>query len=259
MDDYLANRFTHHPPKDGQHLVYGNMRQRARELAEFIERWMPGGRDKALAITKLEEAVMWANAALARGGMRPENIEACAARCHEVNRVYCETIGDTSQASWASAEQWQRDSAIKGVLFYLNNTESTPESMHESWMATKAADGWTYGEAKDPDRKTHPCMVDYSQLPEEHRIKDVLFINTIRDFFGLGPIKSDVVVPDEVRQEMATRMGLQLRGIGEQIVKLKKREAAALAISGGREAHRAKQEERPKHDAPRPPTRRIDG
>lgn len=33
-------------------------------------------------------------------------------------------------------------------------------------MANKIADGWKYGEAKDPEAKTHPCLVPFDKLPE---------------------------------------------------------------------------------------------
>lgn len=66
----LDKRFTYHPVKtDGpwpQDARYVEMRQRARDLAEFVNRATPDSREKLLAITHLEEAVMWANAAIAR-------------------------------------------------------------------------------------------------------------------------------------------------------------------------------------------------
>ena len=45
------------------------------------------------------------------------NIEQVAKVCHETNKAYCETVGDASQKSWNEAEEWQRQSAIKGVQF----------------------------------------------------------------------------------------------------------------------------------------------
>jgi hypothetical protein len=45
------------------------------------------------------------------------NIEQIARVAHEVNRSYCEALGDTSQPEWESAPQWQRESAMAGVKF----------------------------------------------------------------------------------------------------------------------------------------------
>jgi len=93
---------------------------------------------------------------------------------HQVNKVYCESTGDMSQPDWYSAPKWQRDSAIAGVEFHLAEPR-TPEESHESWLAHKEADGWVYGDVKDPEKKEHPCMRPYSELPEEQRAKDHLF------------------------------------------------------------------------------------
>lgn len=65
MDD-LRNRFTYHPPKDSQPIRYEMIRGGARALAAIIADNTPDSREKSLAITKLEEAVMWGNAAIAR-------------------------------------------------------------------------------------------------------------------------------------------------------------------------------------------------
>lgn len=62
----LEIRFTYHSPKEGQPEKYTKIRQFAFELAKLLEEECPDSREKSLALTKLEEAVMWANAAIAR-------------------------------------------------------------------------------------------------------------------------------------------------------------------------------------------------
>lgn len=106
--------------------------------------------------------------------------------CHETNRAYCETIGDYSQPSWEEAPQWQRDSAVNGVKLHLEG-DVTPEQSHENWMKEKEADGWKYGEVKDPEKKLHPCMVPYSELPITQRRKDLLF-KAVVDCFKEGKL-----------------------------------------------------------------------
>jgi len=95
--------------------------------------------------------------------------------CHEANRAYCEALGDTSQQPWAQAPEWQQESAIKGVEFHLNGEVHGPEASHEAWMAHKIADGWVYGEVKDAEAKTHPCLVPFAELPKEQQAKDFIF------------------------------------------------------------------------------------
>lgn len=102
--------------------------------------------------------------------------------CHGTNKAFCETIGDNSQKPWNDAEDWQRNSAIKGVEFSLLNPDAPPSSQHDAWLADKEADGWVYGPVKDPGKKEHPCMVPYDKLPIEQRIKDYLFKAVVRAF-----------------------------------------------------------------------------
>lgn len=102
-------------------------------------------------------------------------IEQIAKVAHEVNRAYCDALGDTSQKPWEEAPEWQQMSAINGVIFHNNNPNASPSASHESWLAEKAADGWKYGPVKDPSKKEHPCFVQYDELPVEQKAKDYLF------------------------------------------------------------------------------------
>lgn len=110
------------------------------------------------------------------------NITQVAKVCHETNRAYCQSIGDASQKPWNEAEQWQRDSAIKGVEFKIANPGAAPSAQHDAWTADKIAAGWRFGAVKDAEAKTHPCLVPYEQLPAEQRIKDYLFIGVVSAF-----------------------------------------------------------------------------
>jgi hypothetical protein len=103
---------------------------------------------------------------------------------HEVNRAYCEAIGDDSQPAWEDAPDWQVQSAIRGAQMHLSNPHATPADSHNSWLKEKELDGWAYGEVKDPDKKLHPCFRPYEELPLEQRVKDFLFrgvVHAMRD------------------------------------------------------------------------------
>lgn len=105
---------------------------------------------------------------------------AIAEVCHEANRALCATQGDFTQQPWNDAADWQRDSALKGVRFTLDNPGATPEAQHEAWVRDKTADGWTFGPVKDAEAKTHPCIVPYQELPAAQRAKDALFLAIVR-------------------------------------------------------------------------------
>lgn len=104
--------------------------------------------------------------------MHPETL---AELCHEANRAYCQSIGDNSQPDWHSAPDWQKESALAGVRFHINNPNADAGASHQNWYDEKLADGWSYGPEKDPENKRHPCMVPFSELPIEQQIKDHIF------------------------------------------------------------------------------------
>jgi RyR domain. len=95
--------------------------------------------------------------------------------CHEVNKAYCEALGDTSQLKWEDAPQWQRDSAMLGVALHIDQPDAGPQASHESWMAQKLAEGWVYGPTKNPELKQHHCIVPFAELPVAQQAKDFIF------------------------------------------------------------------------------------
>jgi len=101
-------------------------------------------------------------------------IEKIARIAHEINKAYCEALGDFSQVSWEDAPEWQRESARMGVDLHMSG-DFGPEASHISWMKQKVEDGWVYGEVKDEHLKTHPCIVSFDQLPVEQQAKDYIF------------------------------------------------------------------------------------
>ncbi len=103
-----------------------------------------------------------------------EMVHDIAMVCHEVNRAYCQAMGDMSQPSFEDAPEWQVNSALAGVVLHLCG-DFGPEASHKSWLEQKLAEGWTYGPVKDPVAKTHPCIVSFEMLPKEQRAKDYLF------------------------------------------------------------------------------------
>lgn len=101
----------------------------------------------------------------------------CAMAAHEANRTYCRALGDLTQVPWDDAPEWQQTSALCGVdgVFAGNG----PGASHESWLAEKVATGWTFGPVKDAEKKEHPCMVPFTELPFDQQQKDHIFVQTV--------------------------------------------------------------------------------
>lgn len=151
----------------------------------YHEEHIADGDPLGIAITHLisaclgnEQAVKAIDAQMILSELIPVNIESnedIARICHEANRSWCELNGDMSQPRWEEAPQWQKDSAIAGVAFHRANPDAGDSASHDEWVRHKLADGWVYGPEKDPEAKTHPCLVPFEELPHAQQFKDRLF------------------------------------------------------------------------------------
>ena len=131
------------------------------------------------------------------------NREQIAQVAHQVNRAYCLALGDSSVPAWADAPQAQKDSILAGVDMHLANPDTTPEAAHQAWFDPKLADGWVHGEVKDAEKKVHPCMLPYEELPAEQKAKDYLFRGVVHALAALpapapAPEEKATVVPERL-------------------------------------------------------------
>lgn len=117
-------------------------------------------------------------------------LERVARVCHQANKAYCESIGDTSQVEWDQLDEEIRQSAIFGVRFAFDNPMAQPSAQHEQWVAFKASQGWKYGPVKDAELKQHPAMVPYIELPAFQRVKDRLFKAICNAMLPLNPARA---------------------------------------------------------------------
>ena len=102
--------------------------------------------------------------------------EEIAKVCHQANKAYCEALGDKTHLEWDQVPEELKTSVIEGVKSKAKHHQIAAAQMHNLWMRKKAEDGWTYGAEKSLEKKTHPSLLPYRQLPVEQRIKDELFL-----------------------------------------------------------------------------------
>ena len=116
-------------------------------------------------------------------------LEKIAQVCHEVNRAYCQALGDYTHLPWAEAPEWQRDSARMGAKVHTEGNFGA-EASHAAWLKAKTDEGWVYGPIKNPLLKQHPCMVPFCDLPPEQQAKDFIFraiVHALRETAPVGP------------------------------------------------------------------------
>lgn len=127
-----------------------------------------------------------------------------ASIAHGINLAYSASLGDHSHLPWEETSEELKKSIEYGVKLHLENPDTTPEQSHESWLAQKEKDGWVYGEIKDLENKTHPCILPYEQLPAEQKTKDYLFKAVVT-------LLKDMPDPDDVSELNAELVKLQLQ------------------------------------------------
>ena len=155
---------------------------------------------------------------------------AIAMMCHAINAAYCQSLGDDSQSTWDDAPDWQRQSAIAGVEMHLANPDATPEQSHESWYAQKEAEGWTYGEVKDAEKKEHPCFLPYDELPIEQKAKDYLFRATVHLVKHLPDPEDYLALSDEVKNLRAKVQSKLVTSVATAVTKPTMLGSAGIAI-----------------------------
>lgn len=68
-----------------------------------------------------------------------------------------------------------------------NLVERMARNVHEVWAQGRMAEGWTWGEERDDQRKTHPCLVPYEELPDAEREYDrQTAVQTLKLILKLG-------------------------------------------------------------------------
>ncbi len=76
--------------------------------------------------------------------------------------------------------------------------EEMSKNVHEVWAETRIKQGWTYGERRNDELKTHPCLVPYNELPEEEKEYDR---NT-----SIGTLKLIMKLGFEIRRIVLTKI-----------------------------------------------------
>jgi hypothetical protein len=111
-------------------------------------------------------------------------VEQIARVAHEANRAYCTALGEHTVPPWDLAPVWQKDSLCAGVSEAMTDPNRTPEQSHAAWVEFKRKAGWTFGKYKRPEALQHPCLVPWDDLPDEQKVKDVLFLSIVNAISG---------------------------------------------------------------------------
>lgn len=69
----------------------------------------------------------------------------------------------------------------------LELTEVLARHVHETWVRMRLDEGWTLGPRRDDDRREHPCLIPYAELPDiEKEIDRQMTLATLKVMIALG-------------------------------------------------------------------------
>jgi len=114
----------------------------------------------------------------------------------DTNVAYTRGLGDMTVVPWDEETEENKMALVQAVLGRLRFRHD-PKAQHEQWVASKLADGWTYGAEKNVEAKTHPALVDYDDLPAEQKMKDYLFAAVVDSLASKLPVPSPLLRPIE--------------------------------------------------------------
>uniref|UniRef100_A0A8K9Y4M6 Ryanodine receptor 3 n=1 Tax=Oncorhynchus mykiss TaxID=8022 RepID=A0A8K9Y4M6_ONCMY len=71
---------------------------------------------------------------------------------------------------------------------HLDNVrDRLAENIHELWGMNKIELGWSYGKVRDDNKRQHPCLVDFTKLPETERNYNLqMSSETLKTLLALG-------------------------------------------------------------------------
>ncbi|XP_072436665.1 ryanodine receptor 2 isoform X1 [Chiloscyllium punctatum] len=84
--------------------------------------------------------------------------------------------------------------------------EKLAENIHELWVMNKIELGWTYGPIRDDNKRQHPCLVEFSKLPEQERNYNLqMSLETLKTLMALG---CHVGIADDQAEEKVKKLKL---------------------------------------------------
>lgn len=112
--------------------------------------------------------------------MQKPTTETIAHVVHEAIRTYNKTIGDPDDAPWEEAPEKLKLARRKGVEDILENAVRDPAAIHQGWLEEKQRQGWSHGNEKNREKKTHHCLLPWPKLPQHQQLKAYLFMAITR-------------------------------------------------------------------------------
>jgi hypothetical protein len=103
--------------------------------------------------------------------------EQIAKVCHEVNRAYCQALGDNSQPPWKNASALKKSNTLQAVRNYILSISAETEKSRASAEAQEIVESWVNGPEKYPDLGVTTRL---GVLPPELQAREDMFVAVVR-------------------------------------------------------------------------------
>lgn len=106
---------------------------------------------------------------------------------HAANRVLTALFKDVPlQPIWKDTPKGMQEGNVDTIVEMMLDNSLTPEDLHDLWCNSMSAKGWTWGEVRDSEKKTHPGLKSWSECSEPTRIKGEMFHAVVYAMLGDG-------------------------------------------------------------------------
>lgn len=99
-----------------------------------------------------------------------EELEIAAKTAHSVLQCVNRKFNCKELPAWEQTLTWYRASMVKHIEYIIYHNYK-PSRIHDKWIKRKIGFGLKYGKELDWNKKTHPLLVPFTELPVEERMK----------------------------------------------------------------------------------------
>ncbi len=110
--------------------------------------------------------------------LTPDSIAAIARAAHNAHRDAVIARGDPAPPEWEALPEAARVGKC-GAVWSVLADGADAETLHRSWVADRASQGWTHGAARDEAAKVSPDLVPWSDVPPLGKAKGRLFVHVV--------------------------------------------------------------------------------
>jgi hypothetical protein len=103
-----------------------------------------------------------------------------AALCSQIINAVRLVNGEDELECFDLLEAEEQNARVKNVMAVINDLGMSMKRQHDIWMNDMLAMGWKWGEETDRANKIHNCLVNYEDLNFLQKLKDHLFIETVK-------------------------------------------------------------------------------